>query len=1235
MINIGCLIRFSVSFAFVGCLVLGAVSTDCLAQNSARERVKALYQEYRKLKEKGRHQEAVHYAKELVGAAKEAFGPGHAHVGLFLNNLADLYLALGDFAEAEPLYLRSLAVREKALGPDHPDVAQSLNNLAFLYYTHGDQEKALPLYRRSLEIMEKILGAGHPETAPILNNLADLYATMGNYDRAQKLYNKSIAINEKTFGRRHPGVASSLKGLGEVYLASGDIGKAAEVFKESLQILEAAFGPDHLRVTDSLDMLVSLHRELGDFTGAEVFGKRSLSIKEMALGANHPEVALSLKSLAILYYMMGDYVKSATCFKRSIEILVKAHGPEHARVAECLGDYAMLFHVVGKYDEAEAMLKRSLKIRKKVFGPEALDVALGLNNLGGLYKELGEYKKAERLYNQSLQIMELNFGKEHPFLAKFINNHAGFYLSFGQYTEAESAYKRSLQIKEKAFGPTNPSVALGLNNLGQVYKIIGNFTRAARLYQRSLEISLKALGPNHPQVAMTLNNLGIIYRAIGDYENADALYGRSLAINTAVFGPKHPNVALSLANIAELDMVRTRYDRAESAYKEALAIQKEAYGLEHPDVANSLNNLGLLYFAMGENSKAEVLLDQSMSLCKKVFGPQHHLLAGLMTNQALIQAAKGDFEKSHQLFEQANKIDDESIDQVIGFTSEEQKMRYLLMKNWSLYCFISLVQQHLFHDMRARIDALNVWLRRKGMILEAQKRYQEALVIAGDEEALKTLRNLSRVRTQLSTLVFAGPGKESLDIYNKRIQDLRSHKEELEAKLSRVSRRFALKKKKQKADCDKVARALPENTALIEFAKVKMYNFKAKGKEKKWNPAHYLAFILHARIGESVGLVDLGSADTIDKAVAELRGGISDMNETGVPDSCSKLYDLLFRPLKSELKGISEIFISPDANLNLIPFEVLKQPDGKYLIEDYTFNYLAAGRDLLGFEQDNGQGRKVLLIGDPDFDMIVEGKEPALKKPDLEGQQGGLLPGRSAEIRNFHFERLPGTREEVETIHALFGENRAMLYTGTKAVERVLTECHSPAIIHLATHGFFLEDLTLGPLPEDSPFRGMQTVQGIGIPELGKIKIDNPLLRSGIVLAGANDSLRSGDQRNNNGIVTANKIMGLNLQGTDMVVLSACDTGVGEVKTGEGVFGLRRAFTQAGARSMVMSMWPIPDQETKELMVAFYKFFLSGKMNRCQALRQAALAQMATVENRYGQRNPFYWGGFVFMGEAR
>jgi CHAT domain-containing protein len=334
--------------------------------------------------------------------------------------------------------------------------------------------------------------------------------------------------------------------------------------------------------------------------------------------------------------------------------------------------------------------------------------------------------------------------------------------------------------------------------------------------------------------------------------------------------------------------------------------------------------------------------------------------------------------------------------------------------------------------------------------------------------------------------------------------------------------------------------------------------------------------------------------------------------------------------VEKELSGVERVFISPDGALNLIPFELLRDPEGKFLIEKYTFNYLAAGRDLVGFgEKKTGAGRP-LLVGDPDFDLNPKQRAQALDKVGTSADRASNAV-RSADLRGMNFKRLAGTRAEVSAIGDLLGRERCEVFLDNSALEELLQSRKAPRFLHLATHGFFLKDQEVAAAPG---FRGvvLDMDQPFAKPAGPRVSVENPLLRCGLALAGAN---RAGSvEQGSDGILTADEVLSLPLRGTELVVLSACETGLGEVKKGEGVYGLRRVFTQAGARSLVMSMWSVPDRETQELMVEFYRNAVSGKMDRCQALRQAALKQKEVVRQRYGQDHPFYWGAFVFLGQA-
>lgn len=1148
-------------------------------QQADQPTAEALIQQVTMLIQQGRYADAIPIAQKAADLVEKTLGPDHPNLAFCLNNLAKLYRSLGDYARAEPLYQRSIAINEKALGPDDPNVAAGLNNLAMLYVNKGDYAKAEPLYQRSLAVYEKAFGPEHTSVANSLNNLAAMYVSKEEYAKAEPLYRRSLAIREKALGPEHPDVAASLNSLADLYESLDDYAQAEPLFQRSLAIREKALGPEHIDVALSLNNLALLNVNKGDYARAEPLYQRALAIYEKILGPDDPEVATSLNNIAMLYDSLGDYAKAEPLYQRALAIREKALGSGHPDVANSLNNLASLYRSMGDYARAEPLYQRSLAIREKTLGPENTDVATTLNNLAGLYQSLDDYVRAEPLYQRSLAIMEKALGPEHTNAANCLNNIAFLYVSIGDYAKAEPLYQRALAIREKALGPDHPDVANSLNNLAGLYRSSGDYARAEPLYQRSLAIIEKALGPDNLYAATIMNNLAVLY----DYFMGD-------------------------------------YAMAESLYKRTLAIREKGLGPDHPDTGTSLNNLAGLYRTLGDYAKAGPLYQRSLAIYEKALGPEHSNVATCLNNMALTHAGSDDFKKAHDIFLKAQPIEDRLIDQVMGFTSEDQKMKFLSIKRWSLYAFMSLVDQYLSSDPSAVKDASDIWLRRKGIVLEAQKRYQEALIYSDDTEAVKTFQDLAGIRAMLSRLVFGGPGKEGSEAYRKRIDELEAQKEKLEARLSQLSQAFAVQKKAAKANSDQVAGALPENTILLEFARIEMYNFKGKENEVRSLPSRYIAFLLYAGKEGRVKMIDLGDASKIDDTVARFKVGMSqvkDVNGVKALELSGTLYDLVFAPVRTALGDVKEVFISPDGNLNLIPFEVLKGPDGRYLIEDYTFNYLSAGRDVLGFGQEERKGGKALLMGDPDFDAGAGEKNPALRKEDAEVKEDTK---RSTDMSGLHFTRLPGTREEVQAIRKILGEAKADIYTGNKALEDVLEgRKEPPGILHLATHGFFLNDLDLPDPGEAMLDRGIQQVSAPKTTDR-KIKIENPLLRSGIALAGANNALKLEDAEKSDGIVTAEKILGLRLRGTDMVVLSACETGLGEVNNGEGVFGLCRAFTQAGSKSLVMSMWSVPDKETKELMVEFYRNIQSGKMNRCQALRQAELRQLKIVKGRYGDR---------------
>lgn len=393
-------------------------------------------------------------------------------------------------------------------------------------------------------------------------------------------------------------------------------------------------------------------------------------------------------------------------------------------------------------------------------------------------------------------------------------------------------------------------------------------------------------------------------------------------------------------------------------------------------------------------------------------------------------------------------------------------------------------------------------------------------------------------------------------------------------------------------------------------------------------------------------LVDLGKAEPIDEVVKEYRqeiaGTAENCDQSGensleqrLAEKSQRLYKLVFAPIEKVLGDTRTLYLSPDGDLNLIPFGVLQDASGNYLAEKYQFNYISSGRDLLRFGQETGEGRDVVIMADPDFDLSGQARiAEAGKIGDKQVQLAmrSTEARRSTDLSQADFPPLPGSREEAEVITGMFPDKTVRTYLGKEALEEVFKGLKSPKILHISSHGFFLEDEDKSELYEQTGL--MRSLQVTERPSFGPaMKIENPLLRSGLALAGANrfgkEELPQGAE---DGILTALEITGMNFWGTDLVVLSACETGVGETRRGEGVFGLRRAFQLAGAKTVIMSLWKVPDEETKELMVEFYKRLRAGE-GKARALQNAQLAMMRARKEKYGAAHPFYWGAFVCVGD--
>ena len=926
----------------------------------------------------------------------------------------------------------------------------------------------------------------------------------------------------------------------------------------------------------------------------------------------------TLEQKATKLYNTGHYADAIPLIQRSLAIRKQQLGPNHPSTATSLNNLALLYQDMGRYGEAEPLYEQALAIAQKQLGSEHPGVAANLNNLAGLYQDMGRYGEAESLYEQALAIAQKQLGSEHPDVAASLNNLAGLYQDMGRYGEAESLYEQALAIAQKQLGSEHPDVAASLNNLAGLYRDIGRYRKAEPLYKQALAIAQKQLGANHPNVATSLSNLAGLYRDMKRYGEAEPLYKQALAIAQKQLGANHPNVAASLDDLAGLYRNTGHYKEAESLYKQALAIAQKQLGANHPNVVASLNNLAGLYRNIGRYKEAEPLYRQTLAIAQEQLGANHPDIAKSLNLLALIYSRERRYEQAQPLWNQAAQIEETNLARLIAIGSEADKQAYLATLWRTTHGLHSLALQSANPEL-TRL-ALTTLLRRKGRILDAVTDSFQIMrqQLADDPEAQHELDQLIEIRRQLAALITQGQRNRTPEQYQTLYNTLLQQEQDLESRIS--DRSAAFQAVDNPVTLEDVQTRIPASAALIEFVKYQPYDFHAESNQRWGNP-HYVAYILKANGNPQV--FDLGAADNLEELIQDFQNALRNSQDASlqhlstVRQTGQDLYAQILEPLAEHLAQIDHLLLSPDGALNLIPFEALTNSQGHFLIQDYTFSYLTSGRDLLYLETLPDSQQPPLIVANPNYNQA--GTQIATTTRSTHNQ-------RSRDLISLHFGHLPGTQQEADDLDTLFRQISlpVTILTNTQATEAQVKQAQAPSILHIATHGFFLADSTmdLAPEPDFS-----------AINEQSALHIENPLLRSGLALANANAPRPDPDSNQDDGILTALEMTGMNLYGTQLVVLSACETGLGDVGSGEGVYGLRRALVIAGVQSQVVSLWAVADDVTKDLMVDYYnRLFETGQpIGRHEALRQAQLAML----NSDQYQHPYYWAAFIASGDWR
>jgi CHAT domain-containing protein/Flp pilus assembly protein TadD len=1046
---------------------------------------------------------------------------------------------------------------------------------------------------RGPELVELVTEASGLFTVKIQ---AAQYGSAGGRYQARIIHLRDSTKDERTLNE-----ARKLQAKSTELKENGQYSEAIKTAEQALSNREEVLGNQHGRVALTLNHLGEILVNKGEFTRAEEVYKRARKVFEEALDPVNTDLAKSLNGLGLIYYLTGKFAEAEPLLQRALTIWEHAVGPQNPNVAEPLDSIGGIFEAKGDFENAEATYRRALTLRENGLEPTHPAIAASLNNLALLYVRNGLYSKAEPLFSRALDIMEAVKGKTHPEVAFVLNNQGILHRIKGNYGEAERLYRRVIDIREKEPGRRHPDYAVSLNNLAMVYNWKGDYDKAEPLFQDALSILESQTNKNIPSISAILNNLGVLYMSKGNYEKAEQIYQRVLKLQ--------PALATYLNNLSLLYMTSGDFGKAEPFLDNAKTIVAKIPNQEHPEVARTNNLLGLFYYSKGKYTEAEPFLDTALSIRKKVFGDKHPDVASTLSNLAFLYEAKGELTRAIDARTRGGNISEAHIDLNLTTGSQRQKLLFMDTLSSETNAIVSLHVQSAPTDSKALNLAFTTILRRKGRALEAMTDSIAVLRKMLDPKKRKLIDDLTDARSHLSFLFLRGLGRMSPQQYQQEINKLEAHIEDLESEIGNQSSAFRVQN--QSVTLESVQAAMPSNSALVEFVRYKPLNVKATTVQDRVGPARYAAYVLPSK-GKPLW-TDLRDAQTVDDAIESLRRALRDTNNRETVKTIARTVDeIVMSPVRKLLGGSKLILLSPDGALNLVPFGALLDEHNSFLIENYSFVYLTTGRDLLRWKVQVTSKRPPVIFANPDFG-------PALGKGEGEKRYNrfcSYLPVTDLE----------GTAKQAKSLKNLLPG--AVLLPRRRATETAIKKVEGPSILHVATHGFFL---TCPEAVSQAAVVGAPDILGgayraedrLRVFEPPSAELETALLRSGLALTDANLQKSGSDD----GILTAIEASSLNLWGTKLVVLSACDTGIGDVKSGEGVYGLRRALVLAGSESQVISLWKVADIGTRDLMVAYYRGLMAGR-SRNDALRDVQRC-MIKSDDRW---HPFYWAAFIQSG---
>ncbi|MBF0452570.1 MAG: tetratricopeptide repeat protein [Candidatus Magnetomorum sp.] len=1113
-------------------------------------------------------------------------------------------------------------IAEKNFGAEHPETLNSIKMLAEVYMDNEDLETAASLFKKASEGMIKELNAQHPLRIPCLRNLATIHETLGNFDEAEKYYIESLTISRQGMGVDHPESLLSMYMLAMFYIQQKELPKAVAQLEELVPLYQNRFGITHPDTLVCMDDLAALYKQQVKTASAESLYLSIVSQKVNIFGEKNTETLKTQLEIAELYRQKAELSKAESLLAKTITFAQETSGENSHLVYDLKTELARVYEDQGRLSEAETLMEACYQFDSKTLGENHPNTLTDLSHIASILRHQGQLQAAEKIFEKVYQLRQTALGESHPDSIADLNNLALVFEEQGLYERAEPLLKKAMNLAESVLGLQHITTLATMNNLALLYESQGVFNRARPLYLKVIQAYTDLLGKDHMNTIVSINNLAYLYMLDQKYDDALEQFKIVFERWNEHLKSNHQYTLKAMNNLGRVYHKLGKLNQAEPLLHRALELRILNFGETHMDAIRSTIDVSELNISSGKFTEAEVMIKKAIDFSTATLGPHHPYTFEALNVQARLFEAMKNKQKASEtyavIFERRNHF----FERVLWATGENARNGYIQLHKHEQDAYLTFLSE--MKTPESAREMLLVSLKRKGLLLKIASEIEQVKQMLDKPELNQLSQQLMDKKKKLAALTLSGPVESGAKQFLLTIEKLENEIEELQGELGRASIRF--KTTRQDLNPNAVIDKLGDNDVLVDYF---IYMNHIIGS------LQLVAIVAQkSESGEPVfQKVLFGNMSDIHKWVENYRSTIQDedADEEEVKEEGNILYGKMWQPIMKYFNEKTSIYLVPDGILNILPFDALVDEDGEYLIQTYELKMLSSGRDLLLSDEKVSKGTFIIIAG-PDYNseylaqtetvQDIKRKRRGKRNADL---MKGLRMG-SFGMRGLSFAPLPGAEHEGQEINELCKKDRTtLLYLKNQAEEEQLRRIdQTPDILHIATHGFFLasqENLTKRLIKLQ---RSMEPLAMIPPPG------DNPLLRAGLAFAGINKNAQYLGEidTDNDGVLTALEVLGLKLFGTRLVVLSACETGLGEIHAGEGVYGLRRAFLEAGARTVLNSLWEVSDKGTQALMTGLYKNVLKG-----MSVRQAFRKVQLEMKNSIVWSHPYIWSAFFLVGK--